>query len=190
MARTATTISASDFSVIRVNRKFHWPEVQLNIWLLVVLAGSATCLGIFSWFMAVQRQMNLGIPWVFPFMIATSGLALLFFFLIIFLAFQRALIPEIIILGSFILFVLWLTGVIGTAIQMFTDKANVYSNCQNYVADNQFRGSSINTLAWLTQINICNCWKTAFAFEVINDVFFLWMLFMSWQVRKQTTDYN
>lgn len=44
-------------------RKYHWPEIQLNIWLLVVLTASASCLGMFSWFMAVQDQMLLGTPW-------------------------------------------------------------------------------------------------------------------------------
>lgn len=43
--------------------RYHWPEFQLNVWIIVVLAGSATCLGIFSWFMVVQTQMELGTPW-------------------------------------------------------------------------------------------------------------------------------
>lgn len=43
--------------------RYHWPEIQLNIWLIVVLSGSATCLGIFAWFMIVQSQMDLGTPW-------------------------------------------------------------------------------------------------------------------------------
>lgn len=47
--------------IVRLN--YHWPEIQLNIWLIVVLSGSATCLGIFSWFMVVQNQMALGTPW-------------------------------------------------------------------------------------------------------------------------------
>lgn len=44
-------------------RRYHWPELQLNIWILIVLAGSAVCLGIFAWFMVVQGQLDLGIPW-------------------------------------------------------------------------------------------------------------------------------
>lgn len=47
-------------------RKYHWPEIQLNIWLLVVLTASASCLGIFAWFMSVQTQMLLGTPWYVP----------------------------------------------------------------------------------------------------------------------------
>lgn len=44
-------------------RRYHWPEVQLNVWIIVVLAGAATCLGVFAWFMTVQTQMRLGTPW-------------------------------------------------------------------------------------------------------------------------------
>ena len=32
---------------------------------------------------------------------------------------------------------------------------NINSNCQNFVIDMEYKGSSINTMAWLTQINIC-----------------------------------
>lgn len=46
-----------------IRPRYHWPEIQLNIWLIVVLTGSATCLGIFAWFMTVQSQMDLGVPW-------------------------------------------------------------------------------------------------------------------------------
>lgn len=52
---------------VRVRREtrrlHHWPVIQLNVWLIVVLSASATCLGIFSWFMIVQSQMDLGTPW-------------------------------------------------------------------------------------------------------------------------------
>jgi hypothetical protein len=46
-----------------VRRKYRWPELQLNIWIMIVMSCSATCLGIFAWFMTVQSQMHLGTPW-------------------------------------------------------------------------------------------------------------------------------
>lgn len=48
-------------------RRYHWPEFQLNIWIILNLAGSATCLGIFAWFLTVQAQLELGMPWYVPF---------------------------------------------------------------------------------------------------------------------------
>ena len=44
-------------------RRYHWPEVQLNLWILIILAAAATDLGIFAWFITVQQQMRIGIPW-------------------------------------------------------------------------------------------------------------------------------
>jgi protein-S-isoprenylcysteine O-methyltransferase Ste14 len=44
-------------------KHYLWPEIQLNIWILIVLAASCVCLGIFAWFISVQAELNLGIPW-------------------------------------------------------------------------------------------------------------------------------
>lgn len=44
-------------------RRYHWPELQLNIWIMIVFSASAICLGIFAWFMSVQTELKLGIPW-------------------------------------------------------------------------------------------------------------------------------
>ncbi|OJJ51575.1 hypothetical protein ASPZODRAFT_56400 [Penicilliopsis zonata CBS 506.65] len=168
----------------QTRRRYHWPELQLNIWIIIVLACSATCLGIFAWFMAVQSQLRLGTPWLFPYMVVSGSLGVFFILLILILAAQRFLLPGIIIIGSFILFVLWLTGLIETALQLYGVKSNVNSNCQIYVADQQSVGDSIDTLAWLTQSTICNCWKTAFALELLNTIFYLWMMIMSYKVNR------
>ncbi|KAJ6167810.1 hypothetical protein N7497_000653 [Penicillium chrysogenum] len=138
-------------------RRYHWPELQLNIWIMVVLSCSATCLGIFSWFIVVQSQMHLGTPWLFPYMVVCSALGVCFIFLIMVLASRHFLLPGIIIIGSFILLVLWLTGLIETSLQLYGVVANS---------------------------TICNCWKTAFALELVNTVFYLWMMIMSWQVNR------
>jgi hypothetical protein len=57
-------------------------------------------------------------------------------------------------LGAFILFVLFLTGLIETAIQLF-GAGNVSNNCQRYVNNNPISGVSASTLAWLEQNSIC-----------------------------------
>lgn len=48
---------------ITVRRTYRWPEVQLNLWIFVILAGAATTLGIFAWFITVQNQLRVGVPW-------------------------------------------------------------------------------------------------------------------------------
>jgi hypothetical protein len=62
MASSDTTMTAS--VVIRhVRTKYHWPALQLNFWLLIMIIGSSTILGIFSYFVTVQQQLQVGIPW-------------------------------------------------------------------------------------------------------------------------------
>ncbi|KAJ5561415.1 hypothetical protein N7535_004118 [Penicillium sp. DV-2018c] len=169
-------------------RYYHWPEIQLNIWIMIVLSCNATCLGIFAWFMDIQAQMRLGTPWLFPYMVATSALGVLFIFLVITLSIRKFLLPGVIIIGSFILFVLSLTGLIETSLQLYGVVGNVNDNCRNYVEGNQAWGNNINTLAWLTQRSICNCWKSAFALELVDTVFYFWMMIMSWQVNRDVWD--
>ena len=44
-------------------RKYMWPEAQLNLWLIIMIASAATILGIFIYFMVVQSRFHLGVPW-------------------------------------------------------------------------------------------------------------------------------
>jgi hypothetical protein len=48
----------------RVRTKYHWPALQLNFWLLIMIIGSATIMGIFSYFVTVQQQLQVGTPWL------------------------------------------------------------------------------------------------------------------------------
>lgn len=92
---------------------------------------------------------------LFPYMVVSSALGVCFIFLIMVLASRHFLLPGIIIIGSFILLVLWLTGLIETSLQLYGVVGNVNDNCQIYVRDNKSWGNNINTLAWLTQSTIC-----------------------------------
>lgn len=118
-------------------------------------------------------------------MVVVGALSLLFLLIILGLASQRYLIPGAIILGSFILFVLWLTGLIETSIQLYGSGSNINGNCQNL---QKFTGVSIDTLAWLTQNNICSCWRAIFGLEITAVVFFLWLMVMAWQVNNDNFD--
>lgn len=113
----------------------------------------------------------------------TGGLTIIFLIIILVLAARRMLIPGGILLGAFILFVLWVTTLIETAIQLY-GRGNVNGNCNNYVTGQEYTGVSIETLAWLTQNNICSCWKASFAWTIILAVLFLWMMVLSWQVQN------
>ena len=119
-------------------------------------------------------------------MVTTGSLALLFLLIILILASQRYLIPGVLLIGAFILFVLWLTGLIETAIQLYGSGSNINANCADLT---KYTGVSIETLAYITQNNICNCWKAAFGLEIVGVVFFLWLMVMSWQVNQDNYDY-
>jgi len=56
MARTVT-------STVVVREKYYWPDVQLNIWTIIMLATAGTILGVFAEFMQIQNQMKLATPW-------------------------------------------------------------------------------------------------------------------------------
>jgi hypothetical protein len=56
-------MSGTEIVVRESRRRYHWPEIQLNLWIFIVLAGAATVLGINAWFIVVQDQMRIGIPW-------------------------------------------------------------------------------------------------------------------------------
>ena len=58
MAR-ATVIT----NIIERKRTYQWPEAQLNFWLIIMLAASATITGVFAYFLSVQNQFRVGSPW-------------------------------------------------------------------------------------------------------------------------------
>ncbi|MCJ1308602.1 hypothetical protein MMC25_002255 [Agyrium rufum] len=144
-------------SVILIDRphRYNWPEQQLNFWIFIMTIASAVTLGIFAYFITVQQQLKLGIPWLFPFQVCASALALLFIGFILVLISQKQLLPGIVVLGSFILFVLWLTGLVETSIQLFGPTGSVNGNCNLYVTGMPFSGVSVETLAYLEQKSIC-----------------------------------
>lgn len=118
-------------------------------------------------------------------MIAVGALTILFLAAILALINQRQLLPGIVVLGTFILFVLWLTGLIETSIQLYGPKGSVNFYCQHYTKSS---GPSQATLAYLEMVGLCNDWKAAFALLIVGTVFLLWMMVMAWQVNRDDFD--
>jgi hypothetical protein len=86
-----------------------------------------------------------------------------------------------VIIGSFIGFVLWLTGLIQLSIMLYGPDGNVDSYCNRYRSRS---GPEELTLAWLQTSRLCQDWRGAFAMQVVGTVFLLWMMVMSWQVNQ------
>jgi hypothetical protein len=136
-----------------------------------------------------------------PYGVTVGALTLLFVIVEMVLIAQRKLLPGIMMLLSFILLVLFLTGAVGTGIQLF-GKAQINQQCNRYVFNRKFRGPSERTLAFLQQQNICEwsrpvelwnivanifagqCWQAVFSFWIIGAVFFIWMMVIASQVNQ------
>jgi hypothetical protein len=64
MASTTTSGSlVYDRRVVEHVHKYHWPPMQLNLWLLVMLVASCMIIGVFSIFIQIQAQLQLPVPW-------------------------------------------------------------------------------------------------------------------------------
>lgn len=111
-----------------------------------------------------QMQTILNSPWrrlltqvphrIMPYGVTVGTLAIIFIIIEIIYIAQRKLLPSVMMLFSFILLVLFLAGVIGTAIQLFAGP-NINNQCNTYVFNNDARGPTMETLAFLQQRNIC-----------------------------------
>jgi len=88
-------------------------------------------------------------------------------------------------MGSFILFVLWIVGLIVTSVQLWGPSGSVNGNCNLFITGREVRGASTETLAWLEQRSICQSWMAAWAFELVGCVFLLWMGVMAFQVYRE-----
>jgi hypothetical protein len=50
-------------SAVVVREKYYWPDAQLNVWTIIMLATAGTILGVFAQFMVMQNQLRQPIPW-------------------------------------------------------------------------------------------------------------------------------
>ncbi|KAI1843427.1 hypothetical protein JX265_013309 [Neoarthrinium moseri] len=185
MASTVTTGTGSLIYERRVARihKYHWPAVQLNVWMLIMLIASCTIIGIFATFVGQQQTLGLYIPWYFPYIITVAGLTIVFIGILLWLISQRRLLPSIVILGAFMFFVLWMVGLIVVSIELWGPTGSVNSNCNMLVFSKD--PNSLDTtgrLSWLEQKSICQSWQAAWSFALIGVLFLLWIVIMAIQV--------
>jgi hypothetical protein len=93
---------------------------------------------------------------IMPYGVTVGALALIFIIIEIVYIAQRKLLPGTMMLLSFILLVLFIAGIIGTAIQLFAGP-NINNQCNTYVFNDSQDGPTLDTLAFLQQRNICKC---------------------------------
>lgn len=224
MPRSSTTIEAIRRSS---SGKYIWPEFAMNIWWIIMLATGGVLIGVFAQFINVQNHFNVGIPWcvhislqllatstnttfaptrLFPYGITVGALTVLYTIYALLLLQQDRLVPVVIMILTFILFGLYLAGVIETAIQLFANGNSVSDNCQTYVMGMPQTGQTLNTLAWLEQESICRSrlgskavfvaykslgqsWYAVFAFWIIGSVFMVWIFIIAATVNSNRPNY-
>jgi hypothetical protein len=162
--------------------RYHWPGIWLNTWLLIMLACSCTIIGIFSVFISIQNQLLLPVPWYFPYFITVGALVVSYIVMIIWLVSQRRLLPGIVMIGAFILFILWLVGLIVVSINLWGPTSSVSTICNLRVFSQNPTGETTEVLAWLQQRNICQSWQAIFALALVGAIFLLWIMVMAYQV--------
>ncbi|KAK7739738.1 hypothetical protein SLS53_005708 [Cytospora paraplurivora] len=182
MASTITDDSAVYDRRVERLHKYHWPAIQLNIWMLFMLVASSAILGIFASFIQIQGQLKLGVPWYFPYYITVCALLMVFIALLLWLIFQRRLLPSIVMIGGFILFVLWLVGLIVVSVELWGPSGSVSANCNAAVYGQNPTGQTLQTLAWLEQRSICQSWSAVFALGLVGAIFLLWIMVIAYQV--------
>lgn len=117
---------------------------------------------------------------IIPYGITVGALTETFVWIVVLLSFQRRLYPGVVIVQAFILFVLYLTGMIGTASQLFGPIIKV---CQG---DNS-SGLNVDSLLWLFQKSTCEDWYVVFGFFVVGMLFEVWILLVARQVLARST---
>lgn len=91
----------------------------------------------------------------FPYYITVGALTILYICGIFWLIANRRLLPAIVMIGAFMIFVMWLVGLVVVSMQLWGPNGSVQSNCNLSVFNQNPTGKTLETLAWLQQRNIC-----------------------------------
>jgi hypothetical protein len=91
----------------------------------------------------------------FPYFITVGALLVTYIFIILWLVFNQRLLPAIVMIGAFMLFVLWMVGTVVVSVQLFGPDGSIQGNCNLAVFSQNPVGASMSTLAWLQQRSIC-----------------------------------
>ncbi|KAL1888330.1 hypothetical protein Cpir12675_006219, partial [Ceratocystis pirilliformis] len=152
-ATTRTAASRTARRYISHHHQYRWPGFLLNIWILIMLLSSSACLGILANFVVIQNRLKLGIPWYLPYFITVSCLTLVFIFILVWLTWKRRLLPAIVMIGAFVLFLMWMVGLVRISMALW-GSGSVNSQCSIQVFSQDPKGENMRTLAWMMQRSI------------------------------------
>jgi len=121
---------------------------------------------------------------IMPYGITVGALTVIFVWIMLALIYQGRLLPGVVIVGSFILLILYITGIIETALQLFRNTNGIIGQCNSLNSYAPAGGLTVDVLAYLELQSICQSWEAVFAFWIVGAVFFLWMIVLGSQVSR------
>lgn len=112
------------------------------------LAGMAVC--------RLWCRLTDSSPRILPYQVTVASITLVFLMIMMWLIMMRQLLPGIVIVGSFMCFVLWVAGLVQIGIELYGPGLNINQVCITWV-NNAYpaKVQTIEMLAWITQKNIC-----------------------------------
>lgn len=106
-------------------------------------------------------------------MITTTSLMIVFIIIMLGLISQQQLVPGVVVLGSFILFVLWLAGLIETSIQLYGPSGAVNSYCGS--RPNTDSIDSQQTAVWLANSSLCEYHLSPLSISLSPSFFYVFV---------------
>lgn len=132
------------------------------------------------WSHKAQWQ-NTNVPRYFPYYVTVGSLSIAFVLSVVWLIANRRLLPAIVMIGAFLIFVLWMVGLIASSIELW-GSGGVQSNCNLQVFSENPTSPTVETLAWLQQKSTCQSWYLVFAMGLTGAIFLVWVMIMAYQV--------
>ena len=90
----------------------------------------------------------------FPYYITVASFSILYVSLLVFLLSRHRLLPAIVMIGAFLVSVLWFVGLVVVSLQLWGGNG-VNGECNLRVFDRNPTGDSRETLAWMMEKSIC-----------------------------------
>ena len=135
-------------------------------------------LNVISRIMLMQRAHR-----IIPYGITVGALTEVFVWAMLFRSFQRKLLPNHVMMLAWIMFALYLTGFIETAIQLF---GPILPACKRWVDGRDDSGLSYDTLVWLTQARTCESWYIIISFWGTGGLMLIWIIILAYNVQSKS----
>lgn len=132
-----------------------WKQEKFYPWAILTIICGTIITGCAAFGLETQNQLLLPPLWLFSFSISAGVIAIVLTLVSMGMVSTNALKPGVMIIFASIIFVLFLTGLVATALQLYGPSGSISADCQSYILAHPVEGPSLTTLAWLHQRSLC-----------------------------------